>query len=236
MPRIEMQHDPETGAWTYVTADACQAFTVVGYPDCDVWWSWLRRTAPAEAASVLGTVRSDVRSDFSTAVVSIQSGCQCLQCREAVAARAALRRSMMTPVKLIRDSGEPAGEVGADGRVRLFPRPLTYEQARTRYMAATGDDEAAEALEAMLATVTGSVPDLDTIGSDWEPAAPTPPAAAAAPRPRITHGGLRLVLTSTALALAALSYDAVLPREFGIAAIACAIAGLVLGFAPKART
>lgn len=245
---IELDHDPETGAWCFVTSDRSNLL-VHGYPDFETWWGWFNREAPAEAGSLR---RRDALRAFKEAVAPIQSGCHCLDCRATrvrEAGTAASRLNMMTPVKLIRDSGEVAGEVGADGRVRFSPRPPTYKQARTRYMAATGDDEAAEALEAMLAAVTMTVPDLDTIGSDWEPAVPVAAQAVEAAKPGelSTAGAWDLVapawglvapawgLVAAAAVLTVLAGAAVLPRELSLAAVACGMAGVALFWRAMAR-
>jgi hypothetical protein len=79
------------------------------------------------------------------------------------------------PVSLcVQESPEPVGTVGGPPKLP----PLTYKQARTKYM----DTGTITDKEAMVDCVTMTVPDLDTIGADWEPA-----AAVAVPKPVISR-------------------------------------------------
>jgi hypothetical protein len=199
MPAISMQHDPETGGWSITTADKRHVFKVYGYPDCWTWWAWLWRIAPAEGASVLGATVDGVRSDFNTAVASVQSGCRCEPCRDAVHARQlaeinATQRTLIAGSRrrdqvalYVQGSSEPAGFVSISDPSGAA-RPLTYKQARTKYM----DTGTITDKEAMVDCVTLTVPDLDTIGADWEPAAPKPEPAVVVPKQRASRdlGGI----------------------------------------------
>jgi hypothetical protein len=229
MPRIEMQHDPETGEWSMTTADKRHVFKVYGYPDCDTWWAWLWHIAPAEGASVLGATVDGVRSDFNTAVASVQSGCHCEPCRDAVHARqlaetSATQRTLIAGSRrhqvalYVQESSEPVGFASiADppGTVR----PLTYKQARAKYM----DTGTITDKERMLACVTMNVPDLDTIGADWEPPAPKAEAGpvTVVPKPRMNLR--RIPVAAVIAAMAAVGYVSadVLPLVFQAIAVVC---------------
>jgi hypothetical protein len=242
MPRIEMQHDPDTGEWSITTADKRHVFKVYGYPDCDTWWAWLWHIAPAEGASVLGATVDGVRSDFNTAVASVQSGCQCKSCRDAVHARQlaetnATQRTLIAGSRrrdqvalYVQESSEPIAFASITDPPGAS-RPLTYKQARTRYM----DTGSITDKERMLACVTMTVPDLDTIGADWEPAKPKPEPVVVAPKPRIARNACRISLSGAGALLSALAVTAVLPKAFSVLAVVCALASVVLGFMPKGR-
>jgi hypothetical protein len=107
-------------------------------------------------------------------------------------------------------------------------RPLTYRQARTRYM----DTGTIIDKEAMLACVTMTVPDLDTLGRAWEPAAPAP---AAIPNPRITRERAGAGFTVSGFLLAVVSLIAGLMPAFPVVALVLLAAGLALRFWPMIR-
>jgi hypothetical protein len=235
---IEIDHDPETGAWCFVTSDRSNML-VHDYPDFETWWAWLRREAPEEAALWRVAGRWRASGDFADAVTRIQSGCSCQDCRDAVtacqhaeAARqcvvAAGRRVIDATARAValyvQESSEPVGVVG-EGQIRR-PAKLTYSDARSRYMTASGDDEAAEALAAMVGCVTMTVPDLDTIGADWEPAAPTPEPVVAVPGPKMWRAVCGAGLSAAAMLLTALTAAGVLPAASALVAVVVALAAV----------
>ena len=229
MPAISMQHDPETGGWSITTADGLHVFTVSGYPDCDTWWAWLWRVAPAEGASVLGATVDGVRSDFNNAVASVQSGCHCEPCRDAVHARqlaetSATQRTLIAGSRrhqvalYVQESAEPVGFATISDPPGAA-RPLTYMQSRAKYM----DTGLIADKEEMLAAVTLTVPDLDTIGADWEPPAPKaePGPVAVVPKQRMSLR--RIPVAAVIAAMAAVGYVSadVLPLVFQAIAVVC---------------
>jgi len=216
MPAISMQHDPDTGEWSITTAGQRNVFKVFGYPDCDTWWVWLWHIAPAEGASVLGATVDGVRSDFNTAVASVQSSCQCEPCRDAVHGRQlaktnATKRTLAYGSKpprpdrvplYVQESSEPVAFARISGPPAARTPKQLYEDARTRYMnTGTITDK-----DAMLDRVTLTVPDLDTIGADWEPASqvallPSPAEGTALPRPHLSRKRAGWSLVAFAVAL-----------------------------------
>jgi hypothetical protein len=239
MPRIEMDHDRDTGTWSVVTADQRHVFRTRQVPDCDTWWAWLRAQSPEEAEQFRG---EDVRSDFGTAVASVQSGCQCKSCRDAVHARqlaetSATQRTLIAGSRrrdqvalYVQESSEPVAFASISDPPGTV-RPLTYKRARAKYM----DTGTITDKEAMLACVTMTVPDLDTIGTDWEPAKPKPEPVVVAPKPRIARNACRISPCGAGALLSALAVTAVLPKAFSVLAVVCALASVVLGFMPKGR-
>lgn len=132
-----------------------------------------------------------------------------------------VRRDFQRSVALIQDGCYCEGCTGR--------RPLTYRQARTRYM----DSGTITDKDAMLACVTLTVPDLDTIGRDWEPAAPLPAAVVRKPRTTRERAGIGFI--ATAVALLAPGYVGVPPPILPTTALGCLCVGFALHFWPKVR-
>lgn len=218
---IDIKHDPATGEWSVVTGEQrLHVFKALRWPDCDAWWQSVRRQCPDEAEQLRG---EDVRREFNGMVERIQSGCYCDDCRAAMSSRRALGRALEArhaPVSIcVEERAAPLAAYGPK-LARTLP-PLTYEQTRRRYM----DSGTIADKEAMVACVTETVPDLERLGRDWEPAAPELSATASAPaRPR----PVRRLASIGAIAAPVLGAAAVFG---GVQALTAVVVSMLIGFA-----
>lgn len=227
---IDAKHDPATGEWSIAAGDR-HVFKVFGYPDWDVWWPSVRQSWMEETGQLCADKVRQVRHQFNGIISRIRYGCRCDDCMAAVTARArqviAEVRAEVAEVRA--DQAALVAAARADPfRIRTMPqrapRPakavpsepevvpllaVSYINARKRYM----DTGTIADKEAMLACVTLTVPDLDTIGRDWEPAAPETPART----PHRDHAWRRGVAEAAAIAAAIIACMTAAPAALAIA-------------------
>jgi hypothetical protein len=216
---IDMQHDARTGEWTVtgrstVSARKLPPWKALRWPDVDAWWQFVRASDPELAGELRG---EEARQEFGSILASVQTMCSCDACRETVTARGELANGALArAARMARAEDRAAG--------------LTYAEARTRYM----DTGTITDKEAMLACVTMTVPDLDTLGRDWGPASPELRATAeigtAAPMQRPRRN---LALGCAAMLAVGLAVAFTAGIGAGIALIASAAAGFTLAFTAR---
>lgn len=212
---ISSEHGRHGCQWS-VRHDDCQVLWAWnGVPSAETWLAGLRGCCSCTAlAQTDDTFRNDLDVQFERIIGTIRHDVTCSLCwpdvnsrRQMAAAAAVNRNAACDPGPGGRPSGPPA-----------------YVIARRRYM----DTGTILDKETMLACVTMEEPDLEKLGSEWEPASARRPPVVTQRR-----AGLALLLATPVLAIA----SGLLPAVHLLAplALTCLLIGYLMTGRPKAR-
>lgn len=211
---ISSEHGRHGCQWS-VRHDECPPWTWNGVPSVALWLAGSGTCCEsARLAQSDATFRNDLDVQFERIIGTIRHDVTCDLCWPDVKSR----RQMAAAAAVNRNA---ACDAGPDGRPSS---PPAYVIARRRYM----DTGTIPDKETMLACVTMEEPDLEKLGSEWEPQLARRPPVVTQRR-----AGLALLLATPALAIA----SGLLPAVHLLAplALTCLLIGYLMTGRPKAR-